>query len=65
MGNKLTGLAIFIFSSYNCMSIEYEFVVNSRNISGIELIFASKYQSSIILALYSTKADIRVNRDHD
>ena len=47
------------------MSIECEFVLNIRNISGIEYIFVSKYQSSINLALYSTKADVRVNRDHD
>ena len=33
--------------------------------SGIEFIFVSKYQSTINLALYSTKADVRVNRDHD
>ena len=39
--------------------------MNSYNISGIEYIFVPKYQSSINLALYSTKADVRVNRDHD
>ena len=33
--------------------------------SEIEYINVSKYQSSINLALYSTKADVRVNRDHD
>ena len=38
---------------------------NVRNISGIEWIFALKYKSSINLALCSTKADVRVNRDHD
>ena len=39
--------------------------MNSYNISGIEYMSVSKYQYSINLALYSTKADVRVNRDHD